>query len=188
MYYNYIIWYRVWCTKATLSFIEYTVDLKKMLSHVFNIAVNNLPMQLSVVYGAIILRKSWIAFVFFTKVWYHRLTKILVCFQYQESYSYIGNRRGQNILIYSLMISTIPEHLPFFLRFLIQLMISVSFTSILSASELKFGTLNSSRESSTPSCEHTICWFCLFDLILYAPSTIFQFNRDESSWVEPVLS
>ena len=30
--------------------------------------------------------------------------------------------------------------------------------------------------------------FCLFDLILYVPSAIFQLNRDESSWVEPVLS
>ena len=30
--------------------------------------------------------------------------------------------------------------------------------------------------------------FALFDLILYIPSTIFQFNRDRSSWVEPVLS
>ena len=29
---------------------------------------------------------------------------------------------------------------------------------------------------------------CLFDLILYIPSTIFQLNRDVSSWVEPVLS
>ena len=28
----------------------------------------------------------------------------------------------------------------------------------------------------------------LFDLILYAPSTIFQLCRDESFWVEPVLS
>ena len=28
---------------------------------------------------------------------------------------------------------------------------------------------------------------CLFDLILYVPSTIFQLNRDGSSWVEPVL-
>ena len=27
-----------------------------------------------------------------------------------------------------------------------------------------------------------------FDLILYVPSTIFQLNRDWSSWVEPVLS
>ena len=26
---------------------------------------------------------------------------------------------------------------------------------------------------------------CLFDLILYVPSTIFQLNRDGSSWVEP---
>ena len=30
--------------------------------------------------------------------------------------------------------------------------------------------------------------FCLFDLILYVPSTIFQLYRDGSSWVEPVLS
>ena len=29
---------------------------------------------------------------------------------------------------------------------------------------------------------------CLFDLILYGPSTIFQLNRDWSSWVELVLS
>ena len=30
--------------------------------------------------------------------------------------------------------------------------------------------------------------FVLFDLILDFPSTIFQLNRGESSWVEPVLS
>ena len=30
--------------------------------------------------------------------------------------------------------------------------------------------------------------FVLFDVILYVPSTIFQFNRDGSSWVEQVLS
>ena len=29
---------------------------------------------------------------------------------------------------------------------------------------------------------------CLFDLILYVTSTIFQLYRDGSSWVEPVLS
>ena len=29
---------------------------------------------------------------------------------------------------------------------------------------------------------------CLFDLILYVPSTIFQLYRDGSSWVELVLS
>ena len=29
---------------------------------------------------------------------------------------------------------------------------------------------------------------CFFDLILYVPSTIFQLNRDGSSWVEQVLS
>ena len=30
--------------------------------------------------------------------------------------------------------------------------------------------------------------FVLFDLILYVPSTVFQLNREGSSWVEPVLS
>ena len=30
--------------------------------------------------------------------------------------------------------------------------------------------------------------FVLFGFILYVPSTIFQLNRDGSSWVEPVLS
>ena len=29
---------------------------------------------------------------------------------------------------------------------------------------------------------------CLFDLIFYVPSIIFQLNRDGSSWVEPVLT
>ena len=32
------------------------------------------------------------------------------------------------------------------------------------------------------------CLIVLFDLILYVPSTIFQLNRDGSSWVKPVLS
>ena len=35
---------------------------------------------------------------------------------------------------------------------------------------------------------HTMKAFMIFDLILYAPSTIFSLNRDGSSWVEPVLS
>ena len=33
-----------------------------------------------------------------------------------------------------------------------------------------------------------ISFVCLFDLILYVPSTNFQLNRDRSSWVEPVQS
>ena len=36
--------------------------------------------------------------------------------------------------------------------------------------------------------EGATSFVCLFDLILYVPSTIFQLNRDGSSWVEPVLS
>ena len=34
----------------------------------------------------------------------------------------------------------------------------------------------------------SIMFVCLFDLILYVPSTIFQLYRDGSSWDEPVLS
>ena len=33
-----------------------------------------------------------------------------------------------------------------------------------------------------------IIFVCLYDLILYVPSTIFQLNRDGPSLVEPVLS
>ena len=40
---------------------------------------------------------------------------------------------------------------------------------------------------SEGSDQHHVSLF-LFDLILYLPSTIFQLNRDRSSWVEPVLS
>ena len=43
------------------------------------------------------------------------------------------------------------------------------------------------RKIHTKYFHFPIC-FCLFDLILYVPSTIFQKNRDGSSWVEPVLS
>ena len=35
---------------------------------------------------------------------------------------------------------------------------------------------------------NTFMFVCLFDLILYVPTTIFQLNRDGSSWVEPVVS
>ena len=39
-----------------------------------------------------------------------------------------------------------------------------------------------------PISFNMLCFFFFFDLILYVPSTIFQLNRDGSSWVEPVLS
>ena len=42
--------------------------------------------------------------------------------------------------------------------------------------------VSTQREESISICQ------ILFDLILYVPSTIFQLNRDGSSWVEPVLS
>ena len=38
------------------------------------------------------------------------------------------------------------------------------------------------------SQKRCVCVCVLCDLILYVPSTIFQLNRDGSSWVEPVLS
>ena len=62
-------------------------------------------------------------------------------------------------------------------------------------------TLCITFKSSTTSPENSLnpdqlasdgavhCLFvCLFDLILYVPSTIFRLNRDGSSCVEPVLS
>ena len=49
------------------------------------------------------------------------------------------------------------------------------------------------RPNITKIVDREVCLFvclfvCLIDLILYVPSTIFQLNRDGSSWVEPVLS
>ena len=50
------------------------------------------------------------------------------------------------------------------------------------------------REILVPHMRKVICihgyllFVCLFDLILYLPSTIFQLYREGSSWVEPVLS
>ena len=44
------------------------------------------------------------------------------------------------------------------------------------------------RVSDKSMCFCSKPFVCLFDLILYVPSTIFQLNRDGSSWVEPVLS
>ena len=44
-------------------------------------------------------------------------------------------------------------------------------------------------ESTQKSINTSLLLVCfLFDLILYIPSTIFQLNRDGSSWVDLVLS
>ena len=40
----------------------------------------------------------------------------------------------------------------------------------------------------TVTGDYTCITVCLFDLILYVPSTIFQLHRNRSSRVEPVLS
>ena len=54
----------------------------------------------------------------------------------------------------------------------------------------KICTLANSQQHLDASTQYyfKIILFCLFDLILYVPSTIFRLNRDRSSWVEPVLS
>ena len=49
------------------------------------------------------------------------------------------------------------------------------------------GTQKNRLYETVPLSTQNIC-FCLFDLILYVPSTIFQLNRDRSSWIEPGLS
>ena len=41
--------------------------------------------------------------------------------------------------------------------------------------------------SNTKTDNHSL-GVCLYASILYVPSTIFQLNRDGSSWVEPVLN
>ena len=49
---------------------------------------------------------------------------------------------------------------------------------------------NLNRQHSQTQCNFVVqfLFVCLFDLILHVPSTIFQLNRDGSSWIEPVLS
>ena len=42
--------------------------------------------------------------------------------------------------------------------------------------------------NASPKPFDAVLFVCLFDLILYVPSTIFQLYRDGSSLVEPVLS
>ena len=50
-------------------------------------------------------------------------------------------------------------------------------------------SINSAMLNTEKHIPHAwIQFVCLFDLILYVPSTIFQLNRDGSSWVKPVLS
>ena len=59
--------------------------------------------------------------------------------------------------------------------------------STVTAAELHPGQASVHHIMTVHSSGPNMCKF-LFDLILYIPSTIFQLNRDESSWVEPVLS
>ena len=44
------------------------------------------------------------------------------------------------------------------------------------------------NDAPFPELRSEIYGICLFDLILYVPSTIFQLCRDGSSWIEPVVS
>ena len=51
-----------------------------------------------------------------------------------------------------------------------------------------FGEVGPKFPPTTLSETHFALELLNFVLILYVPSTIFQLNRDGSSWVEPVLS
>ena len=53
---------------------------------------------------------------------------------------------------------------------------------------LKRYSLKESHQDDTMSYHILVSLICLFDLIPYVPSTIFQLNRNGSSWVEPALS
>ena len=48
--------------------------------------------------------------------------------------------------------------------------------------------MEGTTDSGYRTCFICLKFVCLFDLILYVPSTIFQLNRGRSSWDEPVLS
>ena len=69
------------------------------------------------------------------------------------------------------------------------------FFAALDCQKMYLWTINNqiSPLNSLPLSQLLCAWQCfllalLFDLIFYVPSTIFQLNRDGSSWVEPVLS
>ena len=54
--------------------------------------------------------------------------------------------------------------------------------------EKEYTALKSKENEDQIELRVSNLFVCLFDLILYVPSTIFQLYRDGSSWVEPVLS
>ena len=73
----------------------------------------------------------------------------------------------------------------------LEVLVTVVFAICMCALYVKISLSDISRARLPKLClprTHTIACFCLFDLILYVPSTIFQLYRGESSWVEPVLS
>ena len=56
------------------------------------------------------------------------------------------------------------------------------------SAHVKVSTTSKYKSYGQNKLIYYLVFVCLFDLILYVPSTIFQLNRDGSSWVEPVLS
>ena len=60
--------------------------------------------------------------------------------------------------------------------------------NIMTIVHIGFGIFQRNIESFSHTVLLSYKFVCLFDLILYVPSTIFQLYRDGSSWVEPVLS
>ena len=63
---------------------------------------------------------------------------------------------------------------------------------LLNEHNLEFLSLKGGYRGSSESTQVKMsnCWksHAAAHLVLYVPSTIFQLYRDESSWVEPVLS
>ena len=71
------------------------------------------------------------------------------------------------------------------IQILVRVLIYIYTLSMCAAKAL--ACLRISTDSPGPSFLNNVM-ICLFDLILYVPSTILQSNRDGSYWVEPVLS
>ena len=81
------------------------------------------------------------------------------------------------------VIVTFPDHTHFlFLNFQVNIVFPSFFTYCLTPSRaLSAGVLFIISDRAVP------CFVCLFDLILYVPSTIFLLCRDGYFWIEPVL-
>ena len=105
---------------------------------------------------------------------------------------------GYDIYVYFLFINIVKYKSIFWLKLLIYGYVC-AFSSLIclwSKSETHARMLEFNNLSTWLSCDKLCLYlwdivfyvFFCFYLILYVPSTIFQLNRDGSSWVEPILS